>query len=77
MPLVVEQHESYLFSLTHYYQQHGYLMCDPDVTFFLDQSGDQLLLFPLSITQSGLDIYREVAFINPSHDNLQSLLTNW
>jgi len=72
-PLVLERHEPNVFSLTHYYTQNGDLMSDPDVTFLIHRHERSLSLYPLSITQSALGIYDEVAFLNDKRDGLKSI----
>lgn len=76
LPLVFERHEPHVCSLSHYYIQEGDLMSDPDVTFLINKHRsdlvNEIILCPLSITQSRLGIYREVAFLNSNRDNLHS-----
>ena len=68
MPLVLEKHEPYVFSLSHYYVQNGDLMSDPDVTFLIFNHFKNRLIYPLTYTQHGLGIYQEVAFLNPERN---------
>ena len=46
-----------LFSVTHYYEQNGDLMSDPDMVFLQGASGK---FYPISYQQDGLGIYQEV-----------------
>jgi hypothetical protein len=46
-----------VFSVTHFYEQNGDLMHDPDMTFLRGITGDY---FPLSFQQDNLSIYQEV-----------------
>lgn len=50
MPLSVERLGSHRYSLTHYYEQNGDMMRDPDVEFHRDEYGRW---FPLSFQQDG------------------------
>mgnify|MGYP000488094553 CR=1 FL=1 len=74
MPLVLERHEPYVISLSHYYQQNGDLMADPDVTFLLRPPVDnqQLLLFPLTYRLDGLGLDQELASLNDQRDQILS-----
>lgn len=46
-----------LFSVTHYYEQNGDLMSDPDMVFLQGASGR---FYPITYQQDGLGIYQEV-----------------
>jgi hypothetical protein len=46
-----------LFSVTHYYEQNGDLMSDPDMVFLQGASGK---FYPISYQQDNLGIYQEV-----------------
>lgn len=74
LPLVLERHTPHVISLTHYDVQNGDLMSDPDVTFLVRHSSDSdsLLIYPLTITQSYLGLYQEVAFLNQDHSRIES-----
>ena len=76
LPLVIERHEPHVISLSHYYEQNGDLMSNPDVTFLINKHQselvDEIILCPLTITQSSMGSYREVAFLNSQRDNLKS-----
>lgn len=50
--------EGLLYSVAHYYEQHGDLMRDPDVVFLKDAGGDY---YAMSYEQSSLGIYQEAA----------------
>lgn len=45
-----------VFSVTHYYQQNGDLMCDPDMTFLQGEKGQ---FWPLSFQNDGVAVYEE------------------
>ncbi len=45
-----------IYSVTHYYEQNGDLMSDPDMTFLKGPSGDY---FSLTYQQDGLGIYQD------------------
>ena len=72
--LVLERHEPQVISLSHYFVQNGDLMSNPDVTFFVCSvpNSSDLLIYPLSITQSVFNIYREVAFLDHGCLSLKS-----
>ncbi|MBW4533703.1 MAG: hypothetical protein KME09_07165 [Pleurocapsa minor HA4230-MV1] len=74
MPLVLERLEPHVISLSHYYQQNGDLMADPDLTFLVRPSVDNqtLLLFPLMYRLDGLGLYQELAFLNDQRDQILS-----
>lgn len=46
-----------LYSVTHYYEQNGDLMSDPDMVFIKGSLGHY---FPISYQQDGLGLYQEV-----------------
>jgi len=66
MPVVVERlrETDYgtIYSVTHYYEQNGDLMCDPDVEF-LKIVGQDTYYFPLTFRQDNLGIYRQLVDI--------------
>jgi len=47
MPLVLERHEAHVISLSHYVEQNGDLMSDPDVSFLIRASDSEHLLIIL------------------------------
>lgn len=59
-----------VYSVTHYYEQNGDLMADPDMTFLVDAlSGD---VCPLTYQQDGLGLYQEAA----SYDRERGVVCN-
>jgi hypothetical protein len=74
MPLVLERLEPHVISLSHYYQQNGDLMADPDITFLVRPPVDhqKLLLFPLTYRLDGLGLNQELAFLNDQRDQIHS-----
>jgi hypothetical protein len=79
MPLHVEvigRHGRWpIFSLAHYYEQNGDLVCDPDVTFLL---ADQV--YPLTFEQGGVVHQVAVQFKNGAihlNEPLQAQITEF
>jgi hypothetical protein len=56
MAVAVECIGPRVFSVAHYFEQHGDLVPDPEMTFWRDGFGD---FYPLSITHGALGIHRE------------------
>ncbi len=65
MPVTVEQvgQTEYgpIFSVTHYYEQNGDLVTDPEMTFLQSKAGG---IMPLTYEQGGLGIYQVAAEID-------------
>jgi hypothetical protein len=78
MPLVLERHTPYVISLSHYVEQNGDLMSDPDVSFLVRRPSNSkhLLIFPIAITQSFIGSYREVAYLNHDNSSIKSFYHN-
>jgi len=57
MPLHVdrlyETDRGTVYSLAHYFEQEGDLVCDPDMTFFVKRTGDYIEVFPLTFEMGG------------------------
>lgn len=49
-----------IFSITHYYEQNGDLMSDPDMTFIKMIRENENFYIPMTYQQDGLGIYQEV-----------------
>jgi hypothetical protein len=61
-----------VYSVSHYYEQNGDLMADPDMTFLVCPHGD---VFPLTYQQDGLGLYQEaVALSNAGTIHLRTKL---
>lgn len=62
MAVVVERlyqwPQGWVYSVSHYYEQNGDLMADPDMEFLVCPHGD---VFPLTYQQDGLGLYQEAA----------------
>jgi len=58
MPLVVEKIGDNEYSLAHYYEQNGDLMCDPEITIRVYPS--MKMVEALTYQQDNLGIYQEV-----------------
>lgn len=64
MPLVVEKlyytdpYNNPVYSITHYGEQNGDLMADPDMTFSIDQAAEKII--PLSFRNDYMHINQEV-----------------
>jgi hypothetical protein len=55
-----------VYSVSHYYEQNGDLMSDPDVTFLKMTSNGRNFYFPLTYRQDNLGIDRELATYDES-----------
>ena len=54
MPLVIECHDTNTVSVSHYYEQNGDLMADPDIVFLASPQGWKAIEY----TQHNLNIYQ-------------------
>src|SRR5262245_29499420 len=55
MPVCVDRLTERHYSIAHYYEQNGYLMADPDMTFFKSADGK---VYPCTFQQDNLSVYR-------------------
>lgn len=55
-----------VYSVSHYYEQNGDLMSDPDITFLKVATPDKNFYFPLTYRQDSLGIDRELVAYDES-----------